>query len=451
MKSMFHLAKVLALVLPISVAASALSGEVRRPDQAIPQGGCVTAECHTTVKQHRVIHGPVNVNACDACHQVVDVTQHTFRLARDESQLCTFCHQLDLPAQGVIHQPLKDGQCIQCHDPHGGTTNQFLRGISMRQMCQSCHEDVVGDKKMVHGPAAADACGACHRAHVAPFPKLLTAEGRDLCLSCHTEMGQQMTRVAVVHKPAQEDCLQCHDAHASDHTMQIRQAPKDLCAGCHEAIGTKARNAPHQHSVVLEEQACLNCHTAHGADLASLVKAEPMDLCMSCHQQEIKVEPGRTVAAMSQVLDPNMIKHGPIRDGNCSGCHDVHGAEVSRLLSSSYPEPFYQAFSLDNYDLCFSCHDSRLVQTEQARGLTRFRNGEQNLHFVHVNREKGRNCRACHSTHASTNDLHVAESVPFGNWQMPINFTKGDTGGSCSPGCHRPYDYDREQPVTYGN
>jgi hypothetical protein len=89
------------------------------------------------------------------------------------------------------------------------------------------------------------------------------------------------------------------------------------------------------------------------------------------------------------------------------------------------------------------------VLAEKAEGLTGFRNGPRNLHAVHVNKEKGRNCRACHSTHASGNELHVRDNVPFGRWQMPINYERTTTGGSCSPGCHKPYEYNRQAAVPY--
>ena len=80
--------------------------------------------------------------------------------------------------------------------------------------------------------------------------------------------------------------------------------------------------------------------------------------------------------------------------------------------------------------------------------VTDFRDGSRNLHFVHVNKtRKGRTCRACHETHASRRPNHIRESVPFGNWQLPVNYEKTDDGGSCAPGCHRPETYSR----TAGN
>jgi predicted CXXCH cytochrome family protein len=151
---------------------------------------------------------------------------------------------------------------------------------------------------------------------------------------------------------------------------------------------------------------------------------------------------------VAEIADDTLIKHGPVSDGTCSGCHQVHGGDISRLLNKPYPEEFYSPFELERFELCFSCHDQQLVVQPKTDGLTRFRNGEVNLHFLHVNKDRrGRTCRACHNTHASTNPLHIREAVPYGNWQLPINFTKSDTGGACAPGCHQELGYDRETPV----
>jgi len=38
--------------------------------------------------------------------------------------------------------------------------------------------------------------------------------------------------------------------------------------------------------------------------------------------------------------------------------------------------------------------------------------------------------------------------VPFGAWRIPIDYTATETGGTCMTGCHRPYRYDRVEPVV---
>ena len=299
------------------------------------------------------------------------------------------------------------------------------------------------------GPVAAGACDSCHISHASKFDHLLTNEGNALCFDCHRDMQRQLSSVKFKHKAVDGNCTDCHDPHSSDYMMQVKLAPEDLCMACHEKDMKASLQAKFKHSVVTDAAACLNCHTAHGSQQASLMRAKETDLCMRCHEKPQQTPDGRKVASVAEVNDPKMFKHGPIREGSCTGCHQAHGSEISRLLTKEYPAAFYQDYKPEKYELCFTCHDQQLVQTAEARGLTGFRNGEHNLHFEHVNRAKGRNCRSCHNTHASPNELHVRDTVPYGNWVMPIAFVKTETGGSCTPGCHKKYAYDREKPAVY--
>ncbi len=432
------------------LAAPAAPAKRPRPTQAVPAAQCATAGCHADVKQFPVVHGPVNVDGCDACHKLVDPAKHTYGLQRQGADVCTFCHQINTERFPVQHKPVQDGQCLACHNPHGGQTKRFTRGKTTGELCAACHKSPIGDNKHVHGPVAAGACDSCHTAHGGAQKNLLTAEGKSLCYACHTEMKAQLAQVKFPHKAVEQDCTACHDPHASNYTMMVKQAPVALCTSCHEKQKKSIEQAKVKHTVVTQGDACVNCHTAHGGNLAALMKAEPLKVCMNCHSKPTKTPDGQVVRAMNEVKDPRLVKHGPIRDGNCSGCHDTHGSANDKLLIKPYPEAFYQPFSVDKYALCFTCHDQQLVLTAEARGLTGFRNGEENLHFVHVNKpDRGRSCRACHNAHASPNELHVRDSVPYGGWQMPINFKKSETGGSCSPGCHKPYEYNRPRPVDY--
>ena len=423
-----------------------------RPTKAIDPAGCVTPDCHVSVKNFKVLHGPVNVNSCDACHKLVDDKKHKFAARREKAELCTFCHQPTKPDEKVVHKPVADGDCLGCHNPHGGETKRFVHGKTMADLCNRCHESVVADRKVLHGPVASGTCDSCHASHSSKFPKLVNAQGTDLCYGCHDQMKAQLATAKSKHKALDKGCLECHDAHGSNAVMITKADPLTLCTSCHEHenVKTAVTTAKHKHSIVTKDQACLNCHTAHGGDLTKLMKKEPIKVCMTCHDKPQDAGGGRTVAAVPEVLDPALVKHGPIRDGNCGGCHSVHGSDEAQLLAKPYSAAFYQPYSAEKYGLCFSCHEKSLVESPKSKGLTGFRNGDQNLHFVHVAKsEKGRNCRSCHSTHASNHELHVRDKVQFGKWEMPINFKKAPAGGSCTPGCHKPYDYDREKPVNY--
>jgi predicted CXXCH cytochrome family protein len=229
--------------------------------------------------------------------------------------------------------------------------------------------------------------------------------------------------------------------------MEVTQALPDLCLDCHETIKDDT-TAAYRHPAVLGERACLTCHTAHGSDLARLMSDLPVRICMTCHDKEIEMEAGGVVAAVAEINDPNLFKHSPIRDGQCGGCHSTHGGDKPLLLRGAVSKEFYQRFSAAQYDLCFSCHDERLAESEQAQGLTNFRNGDRNLHFVHIDQgSRGRGCSVCHRTHASQGDQLIRAWVPYGEWQLPISFTKTNTGGDCETGCHQQFPYDRINPV----
>ncbi len=143
--------------------------------------------------------------------------------------------------------------------------------------------------------------------------------------------------------------------------------------------------------------------------------------------------------------------HGPLQQQECSPCHDPHGSDSMRMLKGAYPESFYHPYASGSYDFCLSCHDKNLLRFADTSIYTEFRNGKQNLHYVHVSdKYKGRTCRACHEPHGANLEKMVSEDgASFGDWNIPTRFTKTTTGGSCSPGCHQTYDYDRQTPLDY--
>jgi hypothetical protein len=96
------------------------------------------------------------------------------------------------------------------------------------------------------------------------------------------------------------------------------------------------------------------------------------------------------------------------------------------------------------YYNCFSCHVKKAFETEQTTEVTGFRAGDRNLHWLYVsNKEKGRTCRACHELHGGDLPKQIAATVPFGDWQLPTRWQQQPTGGTCAPGCHRPFTYSR--------
>jgi predicted CXXCH cytochrome family protein len=423
------------------------------PTEPVDPAGCVTEVCHANIKQHQTLHGPVSVNACDACHTLVDPVEHLYELARPGPEMCTFCHDLQIDEAMVVHEPLRTGDCTKCHDPHGGVDRKFLRAASASALCGQCHIDVAEGMAHVHGPVAAGACAACHEPHASTHPNLLQAEGPDLCNGCHVTTKKQLETLRVVHGPVASSCQTCHNAHASNHEMMLVEDPETLCLDCHERIRNMVETATEQHAAVTTERSCLNCHEPHASDYPRVLRSSMTELCFECHDREIEMPDGRKLGNIKKVIETGTSLHGPVAQDNCAACHEIHGGSRFRLLVKEYPPEFYAGFEEEKYALCFSCHDKEVFENPETTTLTDFRNGDLNLHYLHVNRKKkGRTCRACHETHASQKEKHIRETVPFGTggWLLPIRFEKTETGGSCAPGCHVKYAYDRENPVQYG-
>lgn len=421
----------------------------KRPDHVAPGTNCSTAGCHDDLAQRTHVHGPVAVGSCDACH-AAEQPGHKFPLKREGDAACKLCHVV-LSGKPFQHAAIKQSGCTGCHDPHGSNLKFLLAADTPEASCRKCHP-AAGSVKFKHGPFAAGACTVCHLPHEADNPMLTIRTGPAHCFRCHKDLEERIEKARTVHPPVRDACTNCHSPHASDFPRMLKAEPAATCASCHQDVDTQARTAVSKHGAVFTAKECLNCHDVHAAGQPLLLKAPMPDICLTCHDQPQQAYDGRTIPEMKSRLTKSEFLHGPIRSGACNECHQVHGSSNSRLLKKYFADSFYKDFDLANYALCFSCHEKALVLDQKTTQLTGFRNGDENLHFIHVNRlEKGRSCKACHEIHGSDEPKHMAKDVPFegGGWALPINFKKSSTGGGCAPGCHQPYEYDRDNPVAY--
>ncbi|MFO0832608.1 MAG: cytochrome c3 family protein [Phycisphaerales bacterium] len=428
-----------AVIARVAGAQPDLVDPGRRPTGKVTS--CTTAGCHARQLDHKVLHGPTAVSACDACHEYKDASAHTFSMKRQGIELCAFCHIDKTVTEGpVVHEPFAKGQCAGCHDPHGADTRALLKKPVVSQLCVDCHKDTMKGTH-AHEPAAKD-CTQCHRPHVADHAKLLVKPGKELCMTCHEEVGRAIASMKHPHKPAQGDCLDCHSPHATDNERILKKAPQELCTSCHAEVGRTIAGATVPHGAVTDAKSCINCHSGHASDHPKQLVKDPVAACLACHNKPIVVDGKRTVPAAGEVGVEEFHKHGPIKMGECGACHDVHGGKHQDLLVEQYDKTFYQKYTENAYVLCFRCHQRSMLTATEAGEETGFRNGTRNLHAIHV-KEQGRSCVACHNVHASRNETMVADSVSFGQWNLPLNFVKTPTGGSCAPGCHKPESYER--------
>jgi len=279
-------------------------------------------------------------------------------------------------------------------------------------------------------------------------PKLdITLTPGESCLSssCHADIGKKK----YVHPEAENGnkCTGCHQAlDPARHDFSLPAKKGDLCANCHDlnVAGEKL------HGPVAAGQ-CLRCHDPHASDYRKLVKAALPDLCFDCHDKAVKGADDKYMPSTKAAFENReLAQHRPFERGKCSTCHESHSSPNTRLLKRTYPESFYAAYTKKTY-FCFRCHKEKAFREPRTLTDTAFRNGNLNLHYRHVNKEKGRTCRACHHHHAAGDPKLIRKSVPFGQRFIFIeDFELTESGGSCGPTCHLAVNYDRLEPVENG-
>lgn len=202
------------------------------------------------------------------------------------------------------------------------------------------------------------------------------------------------------------------------------------------------------HDALLTDSKCLTCHDAHGSDRPKMLRNDQASLCLQCHNEPVVATNGRAIPDMTAAVTGDEFKHGPVSASSCSACHSVHGSEHARLLREPGVIAIQSSLDVANYTLCFSCHDQELVLSDSTSAATQFRDGDRNLHALHIQGENGgRTCTSCHAVHAAYQPRHIAESISYqgSDWLMPMNFKLTIDGGSCAPGCHEPLSYSRTQ------
>ena len=301
----------------------------------------------------------------------------------------------------------------------------------------------------VHAPFDIGECGLCHERDDPDSPGSITEPVTELCFGCHEEVREMLSTLEVAHSPARDDCTACHNPHNSMLPSLLVQQPLELCLSCHEDVRTTIDEASTRHDAVTEDAGCMACHNPHASRVEKLLIDLPYDLCVRCHSRdEMHDDQGQPLTNFERLLSENPVHHGPVASKDCSACHQPHGGTNFRMLVLDYPAKFYSPYTPDNYALCFTCHDVEMVSEPLTRLHTNFRDGDRNLHHLHVNRPtRGRTCRACHEVHAAEQAHIIRDGVPYGTrgWILPINFEKTSDGGTCAKTCHTERSYDRSR------
>jgi predicted CXXCH cytochrome family protein len=272
------------------------------------------------------------------------------------------------------------------------------------------------------------------------------------CLSCHGALVKN----TVVHPELASTCDICHTSTGTKHPepgvkgFLLSEKLPVLCFNCHTEFQEGFEKSTSAHRPVSDRLSCVNCHNPHSSPEKKLVINSTNELCLKCHNKTIRTD-SSVVVNISQVISRAKSVHSPVENGGCVTCHNPHYSEKRALLIGNFPEGQYVKAETDNFELCFMCHDTDLLEAKKTEFGTNFRNGKDNLHNVHIRGDKGRNCTMCHDVHGAANLKLIRDKVKFGSWEMSIKFTEKENGGSCLTACHSVRQYDRTitvEPVS---
>ena len=328
-----------------------------------------------------------------------------------------------------------------CHSSHSTNNIKLLKESRTDKLCFECHDMEIPETNIIHSPVKEGACHECHDSHQSNNRSFLTAKTPQLCFNCHEETEEQ-SKARRQHAPFEDDCSNCHQAHSATEKGLILEKTPTLCYNCHGDVQELVDASKFVHKPVIDEKSCDNCHSPHASTENAILLKTEKELCLSCHSRTYTSESGKTKNIKQKLKSGNNI-HAPVDEG-CVICHKPHASNNYKILNNNFPSGNYADAKEENFALCFECHDSGLILSEFTTDATNFRNGNVNMHYLHIKGEKGRSCNTCHDVHGAKGKFLISDKVLFGNWEMDMNYVVNESGGSCATGCHAVEEYNRK-------
>ncbi len=315
--------------------------------------GKLCFSCHVNFQEkikNPFIHAPVKSGKCTDCHNPHS-SKYPKMLSMEISEICFSCHSKLIPDKPrSVHNIFVKGMCLLCHDSHG-SLNKFNLVRPGNELCFKCHQDIASKvrARFKHNPVE-KGCLSCHNAHVSRNEeKLLKEDDPKLCMKCHQTGKASFLKQHINYPVTKGRCTSCHDVHGSEkapllysnvHTpvasrmcnqchndpasadaIKTKKKGYELCRGCHSKLINNIFGKTMIHWPIFGKDGCLNCHRAHASTEKALLKEKAGNLCGRCHSDTM----GK--------LERSLVKHEPIKNGNCIICHTPHAANGSYLLT----------------------------------------------------------------------------------------------------------------------
>lgn len=427
--------------------------------------------------------GKMQCMSCHDAHGAVDEAENPIPKflvkSNDKSALCLTCHIN--PDWGTLAGGIVTGVSIHATatNSYSGTNTSFGVTTYTSPWTHTSGTTV-----------AANACENCHRPHTAPgAARLLNyAKEEDNCLVCHNgaAMSPAVKNIladynktythgmtAIGHDPMEGDsngnvttkhveCVDCHNPHQTKGPASTNASGSNPTGASLPLPLTGVRGVTIDGTAVApatrEEEICFRCHGATGSTAASTLVSR---VYIASPVGSIAAKFKTTNASYHPVAGPvpTTAKSASLMAGwtktstmKCTHCHNSntaptvgtgagpngpHGSTNRPILAKSYT--YQDSGSGASYLLCYSCHDSGVVDVDDAASFR--------YHNKHIG--KGMACSACHDAHGSTQKYLI-------NFDKTVALPSGGVGpiwtpsatpnrGSCTLSCHG----TNHNPKTY--
>jgi hypothetical protein len=256
---------------------------------------------------------------------------------------------------------------------------------------------------------------------------------------------------------AQVTCSDCHDSHASK--KSIATAPGPDATGPILGVSGVNRAGAVVNPIEYEYELCFRCHgdkAVHAPATVNRLVVQP-DMRLAFSPSNSSFHP--VVQAGKNVHVPSLL--APYRTTTmikCTDCHNndqgpgaggtgpsgPHGSAYAPLLERQLITTDQVVESLQNYALCYKCHNRNSILSDQSfRAFNSL--GQDRGHRFHIVDQKTA-CTTCHDSHGVAFNAHLINFNPnyvtAGSKELIQYNSTGLFRGNCTLTCH---GFDHEQ------
>lgn len=221
---------------PHASAERGLFRETSHPPFA--DGDCSLCHRDAGAREPFTVDTPVG-ELCGQCHPdaVKEGRQASFPHVPAGGGDCVACHNPHTGSGSALLKAPEKELCPSCHDPGGAES-----GPASGQEGRYLSHGKGGVRGAGGGGRGGLDCTTCHQAHGAERPVLLVQDPIDLCGECHSHehtathpLGES-TRDPRTGNPM--TCRSCHGIHDAPYEYHLyRSEERELCLSCHKEIG----------------------------------------------------------------------------------------------------------------------------------------------------------------------------------------------------------------------